>query len=353
MKIRLFGLLIVIPLLYAASEPVPAPEPLKPYVNEEGRFEPGDYGWIRGAFDDATPAQKDNYRAITEWADECSTFAQQELHGKLAAVGFPNANLTRTPVGRRECYSFGQPFLQDKSSFAAFEEGIAEARPVIDTFLAALRIATTVSASYGSGPDVKPPSLARKLETRIVGDQMARMAFTWGSGMEPDSPQLGAIGRSIFLFRLTAVMAMLDEANTDWLKAIVAERGWPKISDVGEEASSKAWLLVQHADHDPLFQLEVLRLMDPLLEQNEVSKSNYAYLYDRVMLKLAGKQRYGTQVLCTDGVRRPLPLEDEAKINVHRAAMGLDPVDDYIAGMNEAIPCESLLENSIKPAPTS
>jgi hypothetical protein len=35
--------------------------------------------------------------------------------------------------------------------------------------------------------------------------------------------------------------------------------------------------------------------MEPLVAQGEVTKQNYAYLYDRIMLKLAGKQRYATQ----------------------------------------------------------
>jgi hypothetical protein len=101
--------------------------------------------------------------------------------------------------------------------------------------------------------------------------------------------------------RLGAAMTARDHANTEWLKGIVAERGWPTISQVGEEAAFNAWLLVQHADHDPLFQLRSLRLMEPLVAQGEVTKQNYAYLYDRIMLKLAGKQRYATQVMCRDG----------------------------------------------------
>src|SRR5690606_17036250 len=146
---------------------------------------------------------------------------------------------------------FRQPFLQDRSSFAAFEEGLAEAQPVADTFLAALRIAEQMSAPQLVTPDSKP-DLARQLEARAVGEQMARMAFTWGLGMEPDSPQLGPIAREIFQSRLGAATSMRDKANTEWLKAVVAERGWPTISEVGEEASYKAWLLVQHADQDPL-----------------------------------------------------------------------------------------------------
>jgi len=106
----------------------------------------------------------------------------------------------------------------------------------------------------------------------------------------------------------SAEMGRLDRANTNWLKQVVAEHGWPTYSLVGEDASRKAWLLAQHADHDPVFQLDVLGLMEPLVEAGEVNKTDYAYLYDRVMLKLIGTQLYATQVTCEDGKRIPRPV---------------------------------------------
>lgn len=109
--------------------------------------------------------------------------------------------------------------------------------------------------------------------------------------------------------------------------------GWPKISTVGEEASRSAWLLVQHADADPPFQLRALRLMEPLVASGEVSKSDYAYLYDRVMLKIAGKQRYGTQATCRGGNRVPQPLESESSVDSRRAEVGLPPISEYLALM--------------------
>jgi len=50
---NLRGLLLALGavVLCAATEP---PAPLAPYV-KDGRLDPGDYGWIKGRFDDATP----------------------------------------------------------------------------------------------------------------------------------------------------------------------------------------------------------------------------------------------------------------------------------------------------------
>ena len=52
--------------LCAASDPPPPPPGIADYI-EEGRFEPGDYGWARGAFADATPEQAEAWHAAADW----------------------------------------------------------------------------------------------------------------------------------------------------------------------------------------------------------------------------------------------------------------------------------------------
>ena len=75
--------------------------------------------------------------------------------------------------------------------------------------------------------------------------------------------------------------------------------------------------------------------MKPLVAQREVSQQNYAYLYDRVMLKLAGKQRYGTQAACIGGDLKPQALENEAALDKLRSEVGLGPEADYLSRMDE------------------
>lgn len=131
-------------------------------------------------------------------------------------------------------------------------------------------------------------------------------------------------------------MTRRDHANTQWLKGVVAEHGWPLMSQVGQDASTAAWLLVQHADADPLFQLEALHLMEPLFERGEVAPQNYAYLHDRIMLKLTGRQRYGTQAWCgAQGELEAQPLEEETHVDALRAEVGLQPLAEYIGVMRE------------------
>lgn len=68
----------------------------------------------------------------------------------------------------------------------------------------------------------------------------------------------------------------VDRRNTERLREVVSQIGWPTISKVGKEASQDAWLLAQHADHDPAFQRQCLELMVEARE--DVAARNIAYL---------------------------------------------------------------------------
>jgi hypothetical protein len=100
------------------------------------------------------------------------------------------------------------------------------------------------------------------------------------------------------------------------------------ISQVGKLAAGDAWLLAEHAD-DPLLQLRVPRLMEPLVPKGELDNSSYALLYDRVMLPLTGKQRYGTQFTCDEKGWRPLDLDDEGHVDARRKTLGMSSVAEY------------------------
>jgi len=326
-------------LLCAASDPPPPPA-LAPYI-KDGRFDPGDFGWMKGRFTDATPEDRQAFISILQWHNACLEGSRTDLRQQLAEAGYSGVDVTRLPPPADKCSGFQQFGLVEEMSFTAFQQELAVTQPIANAYLAAVKLAEEAARPAGNAP-----TLARQLEARTIAEQTLRLALPWSQGMRPNSPKLSPAGRMLLQSQLSAVMMDTDHANTQWLKRIIAEHGWPPISQVGPEASNKAWLLVQHADADPLFQLQALRLMEPLLPRGEVSRQNYAYLYDRIMLKLAGKQRYGTQVMCTAGVRSPLPLEDEPNVNRLRAEMDLPSVAEYIEGMNRNVACEALPENN-------
>ncbi|PCI18997.1 hypothetical protein COB64_04490 [Candidatus Wolfebacteria bacterium] len=64
----------------------------------------------------------------------------------------------------------------------------------------------------------------------------------------------------------------VDKKNTQRMKEIIDEYGWPTKSMVGWHAANKAWLLVQHADHDVEFQKKCLKLMKEAVEKKEANK---------------------------------------------------------------------------------
>jgi hypothetical protein len=172
---------------------------------------------------------------------------------------------------------------------------------------------------------------------------MLRHATNWGSGRMMDAPRLTDDERAIVLARITIALLARDHENITGFKALVERDGWPKISKVGVSGAKAAWTLAQHADADPIFQLDALRMMGTLVPSGEVSKQDFAFLYDRVFLKLAGRQRYGTQVVCSKGFRTPQPLEEPTRVDDFRQEMGLPAEADYL----------KLLDQQLGPCPAS
>ena len=129
----------------------------------------------------------------------------------------------------------------------------------------------------------------------------------------------------------------IDNRNTKRMKEIIEEIGFPTISKVGKEGSHTAWLLIQHADRDVLFQEQCLELMKSA-DPSDVILKDIAYLEDRIRLNHKQPQLYGTQFNQVDGRHVPLPIEDIEKVNERRTKMGMDTLDDQIALMYKKYP---------------
>jgi hypothetical protein len=125
----------------------------------------------------------------------------------------------------------------------------------------------------------------------------------------------------------------VDADNTRWLADLLASRGWPGRTLVGAEAAQAAWLLAQHADHDPAQQRAFLGALRAAVSQGEAPAAHLAYLEDRIRVNAGQSQRYGTQFTCTGGTLRPHPIEDPERLDERRAQAGLEPFADYEARM--------------------
>jgi hypothetical protein len=130
----------------------------------------------------------------------------------------------------------------------------------------------------------------------------------------------------------------LDHKQTEELKRMINRHGWPTISLVGEAASHAAWVLVQHADHDPDFQMCALKMMEDirLVTPDDVSWHDVAYLTDRILVhNLKKPQWFGTQhYLNQKGKLVPFTIEDKKHVNKRRIEYGLETLAQNTRRLN-------------------
>lgn len=116
------------------------------------------------------------------------------------------------------------------------------------------------------------------------------------------------------------------------LAGIFKQRGYPGYDVVGVTGAHNFWLMVQHCDHHPDFQLLVLQAMEKSVLEKNVDAKDFAYLTDRVALNTGKKQLYGTQVTYDTKICRayPKPVTDSLQLNDRRKRMGMPPVEVYL-----------------------
>jgi hypothetical protein len=126
-----------------------------------------------------------------------------------------------------------------------------------------------------------------------------------------------------------ARMNRVDSANAAWLKEQIRLHGWPSPAKVGKAAGNAAFLIVQHAVHDPAFQRMMLDTITRAFERGEVDGQSYALLHDRVSVQSGGRQRYGTQARIEGTHLVFEPMEDSLRVDSLRATVGLPSLEVY------------------------
>ncbi|MEP0987930.1 DUF6624 domain-containing protein [Ekhidna sp.] len=141
----------------------------------------------------------------------------------------------------------------------------------------------------------------------------------------------------------TKEVIAVDRKNTARMREIISKYGWPTYDLVGKESSNAAWLIIQHADKNPLFQAKCLILLKAAVDNGQSNPRNYAYLYDRVQVSKGEKQLYATQSSTNNGLTKGqfYPIEDESDVQIRREEMGITrSVEEYAEsmGFNYTIP---------------
>lgn len=135
---------------------------------------------------------------------------------------------------------------------------------------------------------------------------------------------------SPIVYVLWGIKEQYNEQNQKDLEVLIAKKGWPKISQVGNSAASAAFLIIQHADLAK--QKKYLPIIKKLCEEKEASWGSYALMYDRVQVRENKAQRYGSQVSFDNKTKQYTldPLEDENKVDEWRKEIGMKPLADYL-----------------------
>ncbi|MDB4293084.1 hypothetical protein N9954_06705 [Maribacter sp.] len=147
--------------------------------------------------------------------------------------------------------------------------------------------------------------------------------------------------------KVAQTLVAIDRKNTARMKEIIKQYGWPTITAVGKRASNSAWLLVQHADRDPIFQKYCLTILETEMEKNQIDPANYAFLYDRVQLARGEKQKYATQSTRDEYTKKTFfqAIEDETNVQRRRTEMRIDiHVEEYAKRLGFAYKVPSLEE---------
>lgn len=115
------------------------------------------------------------------------------------------------------------------------------------------------------------------------------------------------------------------------LRTLLNRWPWFDISTFGAETDKNAWIIVQHADHDPAFQAMMLERLRTRLSSGETSAENFAYLHDRVLVRKGHPQTYGTQGHCDEGEWIAAPMIEREQVIRNRQELGMRPLDDDLA----------------------
>lgn len=179
-----------------------------------------------------------------------------------------------------------------------------------------------------SSDDVAIAAIQARLAQLWRADQAGRRAYL-ATRTEDTS------GADFWAHRLATAQAVQNDAqSTAYLRDILTEWDWIDAHRFGSSTASQAWIIAQHADDHPDFQAEALQRMEPYLEGGGVRPADYAHLWDRVAVNTGQPQRYGTQLEpgCPGpgGAVVPRPLSDPDNVDALRAAMGLEPLADYL-----------------------
>ena len=120
-----------------------------------------------------------------------------------------------------------------------------------------------------------------------------------------------------------------DSVNLIKVQSILDKYGWLGPDVVSNTGSITLFIVIQHADQQ--VQEKYLPMMRDAVKKGNAKPADLALLEDRVALEEGKKQIYGSQIALDPktGKNSIRPIEDEPNVNKRRAAVGLEPLEEY------------------------
>jgi hypothetical protein len=129
----------------------------------------------------------------------------------------------------------------------------------------------------------------------------------------------------------------LAAADSRYLREVVSRYGWLDIPRFGKAAAAAAVFIAKHADDVRLMQ-DAAPIAEQDARENGGGKELISVLVDSLLITMGHKQKYGTQIT-EDAHGKPfvIPVEDPAKVDEARKALGILPWAEYLKRASQAL----------------
>lgn len=298
-------------------------------------FDTGELEYLKGFFPEALAEERAQYADLKAWYKQCAEEGRARLkaemleHGVTLIEGKFNG---AAPVCQQVVFG-NDELLERFESYEEFAKTARVARLVFDGLIQGLDIHTTSNAALLNRDILDEIDFFEWPYLALLKAQFWGKTTGFGGRITFDldrPPKMTPNERFVFGAYIESELVRLQFARIRWLEEIVGVHGWPTDANSTRAGAGNALLMVWQGDHDPAFQLRMLPLIKASAEAGGIKGWEFAEVYDGVMLKLTGKQRYGTHFSCGEDKSPLFKLEDPDKLEFWRAQMGLEPIGDYL-----------------------
>ncbi|GAA4317306.1 DUF6624 domain-containing protein [Flaviaesturariibacter amylovorans] len=189
--------------------------------------------------------------------------------------------------------------------------------------IAAALLLLAWNASAQSPPDRE---LKRQLDSVYAIDQQYRALLSAPPAQKDSLAKAYGVSLGEIDMKLWGIQSRIDSSNLRWVDSVIARRGYPGRSLVGEPAHEAAWYVIQHSGKIAHY----LPLIRTAGKKGELPFRLVAMMEDRYLMEQGKEQVWGTQGTCRGrkGVTGTecfiWPIKDPGGVNRRRKEAGFD-----------------------------